>query len=116
MARPFPLRYLLFLLFKPLPGTARFVVIGIRLRPMTAAENGTCRGMPCQRRATFPPVAHRRVRVTHVNNISPMGVGGRVALELYEGEGQAFITRTSSSPNAAKAIDRIIEFVHQEIG
>ncbi len=42
--------------------------------------------------------------------------GGRVALELYEGEGQAFITRNSSSPNAAKAIDKIIEFVHQEIG
>jgi len=42
--------------------------------------------------------------------------GGRVALELYEGEGQAFITRNSSSPNAAKAIDKIIEFVHKEIG
>jgi acetyl esterase/lipase len=42
--------------------------------------------------------------------------GGRVALEMYEGEGQAFITRNSSSPNAAKAIDKIIEFVHQEIG
>jgi acetyl esterase/lipase len=42
--------------------------------------------------------------------------GGRVALELYEGEGQAFITRNSSSPNARKAIDKIIEFVHQEIG
>ena len=42
--------------------------------------------------------------------------GGRIALELYEGEGQAFITRNSASPNAAKAIDKIIEFVHQEIG
>jgi acetyl esterase len=42
--------------------------------------------------------------------------GGRVALELYEGEGQAFITRNSTSPNATKAIDKIIEFVHQEIG
>jgi acetyl esterase/lipase len=42
--------------------------------------------------------------------------GGRVALELYEGEGQAFITRNSSSPNAAKAIEKIIEFVHKEIG
>lgn len=42
--------------------------------------------------------------------------GGRVALELYEGEGQAFITRTSGSPNASKAIDKIIEFVHKEIG
>jgi hypothetical protein len=36
--------------------------------------------------------------------------GGRVALDLYEGEGQAFITRNSSSPNASKAIDKIIEF------
>ena len=42
--------------------------------------------------------------------------GGRVALELYEGEGPAFITRNSASPNAQTAIDRIIEFVHQEIG
>jgi acetyl esterase len=42
--------------------------------------------------------------------------GGRVALELYEGEGQAFITRNSTSSNAAKAIDKIIEFVHKEIG
>ncbi|MDP2606923.1 MAG: alpha/beta hydrolase [Deltaproteobacteria bacterium] len=42
--------------------------------------------------------------------------GGRVALEMYEGEGQAFITRNSSSPNARTAIDKIIEFVHQEIG
>ena len=42
--------------------------------------------------------------------------GGQVALELYEGEGQAFITRNSSSPNASRAIERIIEFVHKEIG
>ena len=42
--------------------------------------------------------------------------GGRVALELYDGEGQAFITRNTSSPNATKAIDKIIEFVHKEIG
>ena len=42
--------------------------------------------------------------------------GGQVALELYEGEGQAFITRNSSSPNATGAIERIIEFVHKEIG
>jgi acetyl esterase len=41
--------------------------------------------------------------------------GGRVELELYEGEGQAFITRNSGSPNAREAIDKIIEFVHREI-
>jgi len=42
--------------------------------------------------------------------------GGRVELELYEGEGQAFITRNSGSPNAARATEKIIEFVHAEIG
>jgi acetyl esterase/lipase len=41
--------------------------------------------------------------------------GGRVELELYEGEGQAFITRNASSPNAAKATEKIIEFVHRQI-
>ena len=41
--------------------------------------------------------------------------GGQVELELFEGEGQAFITRNSGSPNARKAIDKIIEFVHREI-
>jgi acetyl esterase/lipase len=41
--------------------------------------------------------------------------GGRVELELYEGEGRAFITRNSGSPNSRKAIKRIIEFVHREI-
>jgi acetyl esterase/lipase len=40
---------------------------------------------------------------------------GRLELELYEGEGQAFITRNASSPNAAKAIEKIIEFVHRQI-
>ncbi len=41
--------------------------------------------------------------------------GGQVELELFEGEGQAFITRNPGSPNASKAIEKIIEFVHREI-
>jgi acetyl esterase/lipase len=41
--------------------------------------------------------------------------GGQIDLELYEGEGQAFITRNPSSPNAAKATEKIIEFVHGQI-
>jgi len=41
--------------------------------------------------------------------------GGRVDLELYEGEGQAFITRNPTSPNAARATEKIIEFVHKQI-
>ena len=42
--------------------------------------------------------------------------GGRVDLEIYEGEGQGFITRNPTSPNAARATDKIIEFVHKQIG
>lgn len=41
--------------------------------------------------------------------------GGRVDLELYQGEGQAFIKSNAASPNAEKALDRIIEFVHREM-
>lgn len=41
--------------------------------------------------------------------------GGQVELELYEGEGQAFITRNPTSPNAARATEKIIEFVHKQI-
>lgn|SRR5574342_868119 len=41
--------------------------------------------------------------------------GGMVELELYEGEGQAFITRNPTSPNAARATEKIIEFVHKQI-
>jgi acetyl esterase len=41
--------------------------------------------------------------------------GGQVELELFDGEGQAFITRNPSSPNAGKAIERIIEFVHKQV-
>jgi acetyl esterase/lipase len=41
--------------------------------------------------------------------------GGKVELELFEGEGQAFITRNPGSPNSRKAMEKIIEFVHREI-
>lgn len=41
--------------------------------------------------------------------------GGRLELELYQGEGQAFIKSNADSPNAEKALDRIIEFVHREM-
>jgi acetyl esterase/lipase len=41
--------------------------------------------------------------------------GGQVDLELYEGEGQGFITRNPTSPNAARATEKILEFVHKQI-
>lgn len=43
-------------------------------------------------------------------------IGGRVDLNFYEGVGEAFITNDPASPAARAAIDKIIEFVHAELG
>ncbi|HEV8718355.1 MAG TPA: alpha/beta hydrolase [Candidatus Binatia bacterium] len=40
--------------------------------------------------------------------------GGQVELELSEGEAEGFIIRNSSSPAAGRALEKIIEFVHQQ--
>jgi len=42
--------------------------------------------------------------------------GGQVDLELYEGEGQAFITRNPGSAAAIDATEKIIAFIHKQIG
>jgi acetyl esterase/lipase len=42
--------------------------------------------------------------------------GGHLELELFEGEAEGFITRNSNSPNAARAIEKIIGFVHKQLG
>ena len=41
--------------------------------------------------------------------------GGHLELELFEGEAEGFIGRNSSSPNAARAIEKIIDFVHRQL-
>ncbi|HEU4342522.1 MAG TPA: alpha/beta hydrolase [Candidatus Binatia bacterium] len=41
--------------------------------------------------------------------------GGSVELELLEGESEGFITRNPASPAAARAIEKIIEFVHKNV-
>ena len=42
--------------------------------------------------------------------------GGNVELHLFDGVGEAFITTDPTSAAAVDAIDKIIEFVHREIG
>jgi acetyl esterase len=90
----------------------------------TMAEGSPVRALERGERVELPPVlylqgtkdlAHPRPDLDRFV-AEYRKAGGRVALELYEGEGQAFITRNSSSPNASNAIERIIEFVHKEIG
>jgi acetyl esterase/lipase len=41
--------------------------------------------------------------------------GGNLELELFEGEAEGFIGRNANSPNAARAIEKIIDFVHRQI-
>jgi acetyl esterase/lipase len=41
--------------------------------------------------------------------------GGHLELELFEGEAEGFIGRNSNSPNAARAIEKIIDFVHKQL-
>ncbi len=42
--------------------------------------------------------------------------GGQLELELFEGETEGFIVRKAGSPASTKAIERIIEFVHKQVG
>lgn len=42
--------------------------------------------------------------------------GGKVDLHLFEGVGEAFITNDPNSPQAKEAVEKIIEFVHRELG
>jgi len=41
--------------------------------------------------------------------------GGHLELELFEGEAEGFIGRNSNSPNATRAIEKIIDFVHIQL-
>ena len=40
--------------------------------------------------------------------------GGRLDLRLYEGEGEGFMTKNPQAPSATDALERIVEFVHEE--
>lgn len=42
--------------------------------------------------------------------------GGQVELHLFEGVGEAFITNDPNSSQAKSAVEKIIEFVHRELG
>lgn len=42
--------------------------------------------------------------------------GGRLDLELYDGEGSSFIDRNPNGPGTPKALRRMVEYVHAELG
>jgi acetyl esterase len=41
--------------------------------------------------------------------------GGHLELELFEGEAEGFVGRNPKSPNAPRAIEKIIDFVHRHL-
>ncbi len=42
--------------------------------------------------------------------------GGKVDLHLFEGVGEAFVTNDPTSPQARDCIEKIIDFMHRELG
>jgi acetyl esterase/lipase len=41
--------------------------------------------------------------------------GGQVELELFEGEAEGFVIRNPASPASARAVEKIVEFVHEQV-
>jgi acetyl esterase/lipase len=42
--------------------------------------------------------------------------GGQVDLQLFEGEGEGFLTKNIASPGAEQAFEQILEFIHKHMG
>ncbi len=60
-------------------------------------------------------IVHPRVDLDQfVANYSK--AGGHIELEMFDGEAEGFIIRKPSTPAAARAMERIIEFVHERVG
>lgn len=87
------------------------------------AEAAPARALERGEAAELPPVlylqgtndaAHPRPNLDHFVE-QYRKAGGRVDLELFEGATEGFITRGAGSPASNRAIEKIIEFVHQEV-
>ena len=87
------------------------------------AEGSPVRALERGERVEMPPViclqgtrdqAHPRPNIDRfVENYRK--AGGQIEFSLFEGEAEGFIKRHPSSPAAAQAMEKIIEFVHREI-
>lgn len=42
--------------------------------------------------------------------------GGNIDLQVFEGEGDGFVTRNLDTPGAQKALQQIVTFIHQHLG
>lgn len=87
----------------------------------TMAEGNPALALKRGERVALPPalyiqgtkdIAHPRADLDQfVANYKK--AGGHVELEMYEGEAEGFIIRRPSSESSARAINRIVEFVHE---
>ncbi|HEV8722952.1 MAG TPA: alpha/beta hydrolase [Candidatus Binatia bacterium] len=87
------------------------------------AEGSPTRALERGERVELPPalyiqgtadMAHPKPDREHFVE-SYRNAGGHVELELFEGEAEGFIGRNSNSPNAPRAMEKIIEFVHRRL-
>lgn len=87
------------------------------------SEGSPTRALERGEKAALPPVlyiqgtadmAHPKPdRERFVENYR--NAGGHLELDLFEGEAEGFIGRNANSPNAARAMEKIIEFVHRQL-
>jgi acetyl esterase len=87
------------------------------------AEGSPLRAMQRGERVDLPPVLYIQGTLDVVHPRTQLEefvmqyrkAGGRITLELFEGESQAFITTNRSSVAAVRAVEKIIEFFHTEM-
>jgi acetyl esterase/lipase len=87
------------------------------------AEGSPLRALAFGERVDLPPVLYIQGTLDAVHPRTQLEefvaqyrrAGGRLTLELFDGQGQAFITRNESSPAAARAVEKIIEFLHAQL-
>ncbi len=87
------------------------------------AEGSPTRALECGERVVLPPtlyiqgtadMAHPKPdRERFVESYRK--AGGHLELELFQGEAEGFIGRNSNSPNSARAMEKIIDFVHRQL-
>ena len=87
------------------------------------AEGSPLRAMERGERVDLPPVLYIQGTLdvvhprTHLDQfvMQYRKAGGRITLELFEGEAEGFITRNQTSLAAARAVEQIIEFFDKEM-
>lgn len=88
------------------------------------AEGNPTRALERGEKTAMPPVIYLQGTVDFAHPVpnrdrfiaSYRKAGGKVDLHLFEGVGEAFITNDPNSPQARDAVEKIIEFVHRELG